>query len=125
MSTEFYGWPLTDEGPVISPAEAKGARIQLLMLTHPGDHPVRPDYGIPLDDTLFDNYIQETVEAVLRIAVRNAAARFEPGIIIGSDANAVQMVQTDGGKHILKIQWRDIEEPEVIQDPLEVRLRSA
>lgn len=120
---ENIGWPFTDEGPIVDEAESKRARLRMLISTEVGDHPVRPLFGIPLNDAMFEAPTHAMTISI-RQAVRDAVKRYEPGIILPPGDAGVTVEERGNGAVILIVRYIDAEEPEVYQDPMEVRLRS-
>ena len=120
---ENIGWPLTDEGPIVDDAGSKRARLRMLLSTQVGDHPVRPLYGLPLNDAMFEA-VELAMKISIRQAVRDAVKRYEPGIILPQGDDGVNVEEREDGTYVI-VRYVDIDEPEVYQDPMELRLRSA
>lgn len=120
---EQIGWPFTDDGPITDEAGGKRARLRMLLSTPVGDHPVRPLYGLPLYDIMFEAPLPALTIAI-RQAVRDAVARFEPGIVLPQGDLGVRVEEREEGFFLI-VNYLDVDEPELYNDPLVVRLRSA
>lgn len=117
---ETIGWPWTDEGPLTDSVESKRARLRCLLSTQVGDHPTLPLYGVALNDALFESPTFG-MKVAIRQAVRSAITRWEPGVRLPPGEAGVAVVEQDG--HIyLVVRFIDLDEPEVMQEPLEVLL---
>lgn len=55
--------------------------MRLVLSTHPGERPMRPDFGCPLRDFVFRGANDQTA-AELALEVRNALLRWEPRVDI-------------------------------------------
>ncbi len=119
---EYLGWPPTDEGPITDAAGGKRSRLRTLLGTQIGDHPARPLFGLPLNDAMFEAP-ELAMQISIRQAVRDAVRRYEPGIILPQGDAGVRIEERESGLFMI-VRYVDVEEPNVYQDPMEVRLRS-
>jgi phage baseplate assembly protein W len=53
--------------------------IQIIMMTHPGERPMRPSFGCPLRDFVFRNADFSTA-VELSLAVKTAVTQWEPRV---------------------------------------------
>jgi phage baseplate assembly protein W len=126
MTIAYVNWPPSESDPYTDVAGGKRSRLRLLIQTVLGEHPVRPLFGVPLPDAFFNQVVEAQV-AAMRQAIRDAVNRYEPWAIIspGLDGVALVVEVVDNQEvRTLSITYRDADEPDVIQDPLNVRLRS-
>lgn len=126
MTTAFVIWPPSESDPYTDAAGAKRSRLRIIIQTQIGDHPVRPLFGIPSLDMFFAQ-VTQALEASLRVAIRQAVNRYEPGIIIPAGRDGVAIIEKEVAGIIVReliINYRDVDEPDVIPDPIRERLRS-
>jgi phage baseplate assembly protein W len=126
MTTAYVKWPPSESDPYTDAAGAKRSRLRIIIQTAIDDHPVRPLFGIPSPDTFFET-VTVALEASLRVAIRQAVGRYEPGVFIPSGRDGVAIIEKEIDGRIVRelvINYRDVDEPDVIPDPIVERLRS-
>lgn len=125
MTTAFVVWPPSASDPYTDAAGAKRSRLRIIIQTAIGDHPVRPLFGIPSPDMFFAQ-VTQALEASLRVAIRQAVIRYEPGIIIPAGRDGVMIDETLVNGVVVRdllINYRDVDEPDIIPDPIRQRLK--
>ncbi len=126
MTVAYVTWPPNAAAPYTDVAGGKFSRLRLLINTTLIEHPVRPLFGVPFPDTFF-NTISEAMVAGMSVAIRAAVRRYEPWAIISPGLDGVELVEEVIGNIVnrkLVVTYRDAEEPDVIQDPIELRLKN-
>ncbi len=126
MTIAYVNWPPSESTPYTDESGMKRARLRILFLTVIREHVVRPLLGLPLPGTFFNNSTQ-ALQGSLSLAVRIAVARYEPGVVIPNGVEGVAILQEvikGVIRHKLVVNYRDVDEPGVIPDPISVRLRS-
>ena len=77
-----YNFPFLNESNVLSPqADERIIKNDLkqLLLTRPGERVMRPDFGTPIRDTVFEPLDNPTL-VILRNGIKSAIDRFEPRV---------------------------------------------
>ncbi|MGH9269112.1 MAG: GPW/gp25 family protein [Acidimicrobiales bacterium] len=72
--------------------------MAMILLTYPGERPMRPEFGSRLRDFVFGGANHETASAVA-VEVRQALNRWEPR----ADVNDVRVTVPPGGRNVLHV----------------------
>ena len=118
----LLGWPATDAGPIVDSREAKRSRGRILLITPKTDHPVRPNFGTSMTEALFEAPTVAVNQAI-RVDARKAFRTYEPGLFVPRGDRGGGIVEVTPKLFGYQINAIDIDEPERVLDPLEVRLR--
>ena len=120
---QYIGWPWTDDGPVVSRSEAKRGRFGVFLQISQGEHPVRHTLGAGLKDAGFElNSL--AVRFSLSARVQTLTPIFEPGIAVPPGEQGVSLTEDEKGRTVAVVNYFDLDEPNEIPDPLELRLRN-
>lgn len=123
MTSRIYiGWPFSDRGPVVDRVAGKAGRLRMLVQMSYGDHRIRPDLTGAVPDALFELGTPQ-LEVSMRAALRDAVARYLPGVELDPTADAARITEDDHGRRFVRIQWIDVDTPAAVPDPLTVRIR--
>lgn len=91
------------------PNEQIRNHVMSLINTEPFERPVLVDYGVPLDEQLFEN-TDEAVATELADYITNAMAKWEPGVVIQSIAPVAS--ETGHGVATVDVRYQRVDAPE-------------